>query len=77
MKNEIITVNLEKVIREMKLDTLYYPEKEVIIKTADINRPGLQIAGFFDYFDPNRIQVFGMVENTYLAGLSAEVRSTV
>lgn len=74
MKNEIITVNLEKVIREMKLDTLYYPEKEVIIKTTDINRPGLQIAGFFDYFDPNRIQVFGMVENTYLAGLSAEVR---
>ncbi len=74
MENEIFTVSLEKVIREMKLDKLYYPEKDIMIETADVNRPGLQITGFFDYFDPSRIQIFGMVENTYLAGLSAEVR---
>ena len=74
MEKEEFTVNLEKVIREMKLDRLYYPNKEVLIDTADLNRPGLQITGFFDYFDPSRIQVFGMVENTYLAGLSSEVR---
>ena len=73
MEKEVFTVNLEKVIREMKLDRLYYPNKEVLIDTADLNRPGLQITGFFDYFDPSRIQVFGMVENTYLAGLSSEV----
>ena len=74
MEKEVFTVNLEKVIREMKLDRLYYPNKEVLIDTADLNRPGLQITGFFDYFDPSRIQVFGMVENMYLAGLSSEVR---
>lgn len=74
MEKEVFTVNLEKVIREMKLDRLYYPNKEVLIDTADLNRPGLQITGFFDYFDPSRIQIFGMVENTYLAGLSSEVR---
>ena len=74
MEKEVFTVNLEKVIREMKLDRLYYPNKEVLIDTADLNRPGLQITGFFDYFYPSRIQVFGMVENTYLAGLSSEVR---
>ncbi len=74
MEKEVFTVNLEKVIREMKLDRLYYPNKEVLIDTADLNRPGLQITGFFDYFDPSRIQVLGMVENTYLAGLSSEVR---
>lgn len=74
MEKEVFTVNLEKVIREMKLDRLYYPNKEVLIDKADLNRPGLQITGFFDYFDPSRIQVFGMVENTYLAGLSSEVR---
>lgn len=67
-------VDLIKVIEEMKLDKMYYPDREVLIKTADLNRPGLQITGFFDYFDPSRIQVFGMVENTYLAGLSSEVR---
>ena len=74
MEKEVFTVNLEKVIREMKLDRLYYPNKEVLIDTADLNRPGLQVTGFFDYFDPSRIQGFGMVENTYLAGLSSEVR---
>lgn len=74
MEKEVFTVNLEKVIHEMKLDRLYYPDKEVLIDTADLNRPGLQITGFFDYFDPSRIQVFGMVENTYLSGLSSEVR---
>ncbi|MCI5891860.1 MAG: HPr(Ser) kinase/phosphatase [Clostridiales bacterium] len=71
---ELITVDLKKVIREMKLDKLYYPDKDIMITTADLNRPGLQITGFFDYFDPSRIQIFGMVENTYLSGLSSEER---
>ena len=74
MENEIFTVSLDKVIREMNLEKLYYPDKEILIETADVYRPGLQIAGFFDYFDPSRIQIVGMVENKYLAGLSAEQR---
>ncbi len=71
---ENFTVELSKVVKEMKLEKLYYPEREILISTADVNRPGLQIAGFFDYFDPRRIQVFGMVENTYLSTLSSEER---
>ena len=35
MEKEVFTVNLEKVIREMKLDRLYYPNKEVLIDTAE------------------------------------------
>ena len=50
----------------MKLDKLYYPEHEVMISTADLNRPGLQITGFFDYFDHHRVQIIGHVENTYM-----------
>lgn len=71
---EKFSVELSKVVNEMKLDKLYYPEREIMIETADLNRPGLQITGFFDYFDPKRIQVFGMVENTYLATLTSEER---
>ena len=71
---EEFTVSLQKVVNEMKLDKLYYPQREVLVPTADFNRPGLQIAGFFDYFDEKRLQVFGMVENTYLAGLTPEER---
>lgn len=36
------------------------------ITQSDVNRPALQLAGFFDYFDPERLQVIGKVEHTYL-----------
>ena len=74
MNMEKFTVELSKIVSNMKLDKLYYPEREVLISTTDLNRPGLQITGFFDYFDPSRIQVFGMVETTYLATLTSEQR---
>lgn len=41
----------------------------------DVNRPGLQFQGFFDYFDPRRLQVIGKAEFTYLKGLSPEARA--
>ncbi|NCB64336.1 MAG: hypothetical protein EOM52_12210, partial [Clostridia bacterium] len=44
------------------------------ITTEDVNRCGLQLTGFYGYFDPRRIQIMGLVETTYLAGLSAEDR---
>ena len=45
-----------------------------LIRADDINRPGLQILGFFDYFDPSRLQVIGKVEWTYLSNQTAEQR---
>lgn len=68
------TVKLSKIINEFKLEEVYVPNPDILIETTDINRPGLQIAGFFDYFDPKRIQVMGMVENTYLSSLTKEDR---
>ena len=44
------------------------------IRADDINRPALQILGFFDYFAPDRIQVIGKVEWTYLNNQSPEER---
>lgn len=71
---EKFSVELNKVVNEMKLEKLYYPDRKIMVDTADLNRPGLQITGFFDYFDSKRIQVFGMVENTYLATMTSEER---
>lgn len=68
------TVELNKIINEFKLEDVYTPERNILVETADVNRPGLQIAGFFDYFDPKRLQIFGMVECTYLSGMSSEER---
>ena len=39
---------------------------QIQISQTDINRPALQLAGFFDYFDSNRIQIIGHVEATYM-----------
>ncbi|MBE7023229.1 MAG: HPr(Ser) kinase/phosphatase [Ruminococcaceae bacterium] len=68
------TVKLSKIISEFKLEEVYVPKPDILIGTNEVNRPGLQIAGFFDYFDSSRLQIIGMVENTYLTSLKDEER---
>ena len=48
--------------------------RDTPIVAENINRPGLQLCGFFEYFDPNRLQLMGQVENTYMEGFSPEER---
>jgi HPr kinase/phosphorylase len=69
-------VLLGRVVRELDLEVVYAPEnyENIQIRTEEVNRPGLQLAGFFDYFVPQRIQLIGMVENTYLNKLTSEER---
>lgn len=47
------------------------------ITTYDVNRPAMQLAGFYNYFDPHRIQIIGRVESTYLDTLSDAERLEV
>ncbi len=69
-------VLLGRIIQELNLEVIYAPDgyENIQIKTEDVNRPGLQLAGFFDYFVPQRVQVIGMVEATFLTNLAAEER---
>ena len=70
------SVKLSAIIQEYDLDLICTPQgyEDVEITVADVNRPSLQLAGFFEYFDPNRIQLIGKVEYTYLESLSSEAR---
>ena len=70
------SVKLGKLIEDFELDVLRGAEgyREVLIQREDVNRPGLQLVGFFDYFDAKRMQLLGRVESTYLAQLSPEER---
>lgn len=63
------TVPLQKIIDTLNLGVVFLPENggDNLIASADINRPGLQFAGFFDYFDNKRIQLVGKSEMAYLA----------
>jgi len=69
-------VPLKQLIGEFELETLYLPEdwESRLITAEDINRPGLQLAGFFDYFVHERMQLMGLVENEYLRNMDAEGR---
>ncbi len=62
--------------QELKLDIIYLGKRDKMeIDTSDLNRPGLQMSGYFEYFAKERIQLFGMVEMTYLQDLPPEIRS--
>ena len=57
------SVGLEKLVEKMELKNLT-PDidmTERVITVPDINRPALQLTGFFDHFDSERIQVIGYV----------------
>ncbi len=80
-KGEIImasnfTVSLARLIKEFSLESIYLPQDpaEIMISSSEVNRPGLLITGFKNYFDPDRIQIIGKMENAYLNDLSPELR---
>lgn len=60
-------LQLEIVFRSTDFDT-------VRLSVADLSRPGLQLAGYLDHFEPLRLQVMGNAEVSYLSGLSSEDR---
>ncbi len=62
------TVALQDFIEKMNLECLT-PDvdlKDIEITQSDTNRPALQLAGYFDYFDHHRVQIIGQVEYTYM-----------
>ncbi len=68
------SVALTKLIEKMNLEncTPDIDTDEIQITQSDVNRPALQLAGFFDYFDSNRIQVIGNVEHTYMKKMAPD-----
>ncbi|WP_066351308.1 HPr(Ser) kinase/phosphatase [Fervidicola ferrireducens] len=67
-------LNLQRVIDKFNLEVLVKSKSLPEISVIDLNRPGLELAGFFDYFAYERIQILGMTEITFLKSLPPEVR---
>ncbi|MEA4965072.1 MAG: HPr(Ser) kinase/phosphatase [Oscillospiraceae bacterium] len=70
------SVPLKKLAEEFHLQpvSLSTDYEKIHITVEDVSRPGLQMAGFFDHFEPMRLQIIGTVESTYLHKLSSEER---
>ena len=71
MINDEYSVSLGSGAREQGVAVLHAAKDfgSARVRTADVNRPALQLAGFYDYFDPKRLQLIGRVESTYLMSL--------
>ncbi len=73
------TVKLTKLVEKMNLKNLTpdieLTEKEISV--PEINRPALQLTGYFDHFDSVRVQIIGVVEHTYLQTLTEERKKKV
>ena len=69
-------VSLKKLTEKVSLDVVYTPKglEEINVEIAEVNRPGLFLAGYYDYFDKLRLQILGLAEMNFLSGLSAEKR---
>ncbi|MBQ1850434.1 MAG: HPr(Ser) kinase/phosphatase [Lachnospiraceae bacterium] len=73
------SVSLSRVIEKMKLENVT-PEidiRKIKVTQPDINRPALQMAGYFEHFDAARLQVIGFVEYSYMGGLADERKREV
>ena len=72
-------VNLTQIIEKMKLENLT-PEidvKGIKITQPDINRPALQMAGYFEHYEATRLQIIGFVEYTYMEAMTEERKNKI
>ena len=75
--NDMHSVPLTQLVEEFKLQVVYAATDydKIRLTVEDIARPGLQLAGYFDHFEPMRLQVLGNVEASYVRKLSSTERA--
>ena len=74
---DIHSVPLTTLVKEFKLEVAYAATdyEQIRLTVVDVARPGLQLAGYYDHFEPMRLQVMGNVETSYLQKLSENERA--
>lgn len=74
---EVYSVSFAKIIEEFKLETIHLPDlpENLSVTCTRVNRPGLQMVGFYDHYEQARIQIIGRVEQLFISQLSSEERS--
>lgn len=75
----LYNVKLTKLVEVFDLKPVFQASdyEKICITVDDVSRPGMQLTGFFDYFEPVRLQVLGAVEMGYLRKLSSQERSII
>ena len=78
MPKKTYTVPLSAVIKEATLEVVHMPSpaEERLVCSPDVNRPGLALSGYLDYFDSDRIQIIGRNEHGFLSNLPQDLRAS-
>lgn len=76
-KNETRTVTCEEFAEQLGLDILYNGKGTVCVSDISVSRPGLQLAGYFEHFAGDRVQVMGNAEHEFLKMLASEEKNAV
>ena len=73
------SVPLSELVNRLGLDKVYISEnyEDTKISTVEINRPGLELTGYFEFFDNKRIQILGNTEFSYLGRFGSEAQRMV
>jgi HPr kinase/phosphorylase len=73
---DIYTLPLSKIIHELQLTEVYLPKSadDILIQSRDVVRPGIELSGYYQYFDPTRIAIFGRAEIAMLYSWKPEKR---
>ncbi|MBO7217685.1 MAG: HPr(Ser) kinase/phosphatase [Clostridia bacterium] len=68
------SVDLARIIKEFSLEAIYLPAspEEILITNNDVNRPGLQLGGYYEFFDNTRIQIIGRSEESFIKHFKIE-----
>lgn len=66
-------ITVEKLMKDLEFDVVVKGKNNTEIKSSDINRPGLQFAGFYSYFANERVQLIGKAEWSFLENMPLEV----
>ena len=70
-----VKVPVEDFAKNLELEIVYEGRGYVPVNSRNVSRPGLQLTGYFEHFDTNRIQVIGMAEHEYCATMKVEKKA--
>ena len=70
------TVQMSRIIDKFGLEVIFLPDlpENLLISCSRVNRPGLQLVGFYDHYEQARLQIIGRVENLFVSQLEPEER---
>ena len=73
---KIYKIPLAKIVEDFRLEVIVRPENfdSIQITSPEVNRPGLALAGFYEIFEPERIQLIGKAETHYLQSIPASTK---